>query len=91
MGSGRAGNAGWSSLTAAPIVAQATGQAPCDPTDSAADDWLDQNNAQPAPQVGAGELLFLDIQPDRAVLLSGNGITMHGTNQHMRVMGAALE
>ena len=79
------------SLTAAPIVAQATGHAPCDPTDSAADDWLDQNNAQTAPQVGAGELLFLATQPDRAVLLSGNGITMHGTNQHMRVIDTVLE
>ena len=83
------------SLTAAEIVAQATEQAPCDPTGSAADDWLDQNNAQTAPQVGAGELPFLATPADRAAPLSGNRITTHdpcaGKNQHMRVIGSALE
>jgi hypothetical protein len=55
------------------------------------DDWADQNSAHTAPQVGAGELLFLATPPDRAVPLSGKGITMQGTNQHMRVIGSALE
>jgi hypothetical protein len=47
------------------------------------------------PQVGAGELLFLATAPDRAVPLSGNGISMHaaraGTTQHMRVIGTVLK
>jgi hypothetical protein len=75
-------------LTAAPIVAQATGQPPCDPTDSAADDRLDPNNAQSAP-------LVLATPRDRAVRVSGNGISTDdacaGTTQHMRMIGTALE
>ncbi len=83
------------SLTAAAIVAQASEHAPCAPTESAANDWRDQNEAQTAPQVGAGELLFPASPADRAVPLSDNRITMRdpcaGTNQHMRVIGSALD
>jgi hypothetical protein len=62
------------SLTAAAIVAQAA--APAGSTNSAADDWLIQNDAQTVPQVGAGELLFLASPPNSKVPLSDNRIAI---------------
>jgi len=63
-------------LTVPAVVTQAAEQSPAAATGSAADDWFFEDDPQPVPQVGAGELLFLATPPDSNTPLSQNRIAI---------------